>query len=156
MVRITTDLRLLAHLPPSAHMQTETKPNYAAWTISGIVIATAFLAAAMAGCPAYNVWQQGMAGAARLKEAESSRRIAVQEAEAKRDSAKLLADAEVERAKGVAKANEIIGLSLKGNEVYLHYLWIHGLQETKSDVIYVPTEANLPILEAGRMLRKTP
>lgn len=64
----------------------------------------------------------------------------------------LLAEAEIERAKGVAEANRIIGESLKGNEAYLRYLWIQGLQEGSTpQVVYVPTEAGLPILEAGRM-----
>ncbi len=44
------------------------------------------------------------------------------------ESAKHLADAEVIRAEGVAKANKIIGDSLKDNEGYLRYLWIQGLQ----------------------------
>ena len=61
-----------------------------------------------------------------------------------------MAQAEVERAKGVAEANEIIGESLKENEAYLRYLWIIGLQDGSSEVIYIPTEANLPILEATR------
>ena len=70
---------------------------------------------------------------------------------AKKESAQLLADAEVTRAEGVAKANKIIGDSLKGNESYLRYLWINGLSEKDNNtVIYVPTEANLPILEAGK------
>jgi hypothetical protein len=56
----------------------------------------------------------------------------------------------IARAHGVAEANKIIGNSLKGNEAYLRYLWIHNLAESKGDVIYVPTEAGLPILEAGR------
>jgi regulator of protease activity HflC (stomatin/prohibitin superfamily) len=88
-----------------------------------------------------------------LAQAEYSRRIAVAEAQAKKDSAKLLAEAEVERAQGVAKANKIIGDSLKGNEAYLRYLWIDGLKESskQGEVIYVPTEAGLPILEAGRL-----
>jgi len=71
------------------------------------------------------------------------------------ESAKSLAQAEVERAKGVAEANEIIGESLKGNESYLHYLWIMGLQDGSSEVIYIPTEANMPILEAGRFGKKS-
>ncbi len=58
--------------------------------------------------------------------------------------------AEVERAKGVAEANKIIGSSLKGNESYLRYLWIQGLQDGSSEVIYIATEAGLPILEASR------
>jgi len=66
------------------------------------------------------------------------------------ESAKNLAKAEIERAKGVAEANKIIGESLKGNEAYLRYLWIQSLSDGHSETIYVPTEANLPVLEATR------
>jgi regulator of protease activity HflC (stomatin/prohibitin superfamily) len=77
--------------------------------------------------------------------------VAVAEAKAKMESASLLAQAEVARAEGVAKANKIIGDSLKGNEAYLRYFWINDLgQNTGKTVVYVPTEANLPILEATR------
>lgn len=112
----------------------------------------------MAALPQYNVWQQGLAGQAKLREAESSRQIAILEARARMEAAKLLAEAEVERAKGVAEANKIIGDGLKGNHDYLVYLWIHELANS-NHVIYVPTEANLPILEAGRfqdLFRRTP
>ena len=78
------------------------------------------------------------------------------EAKAKQDSARELAAAEVERAKGVAQANKIIGDSLQGNEDYLRYLWIQSLENGKSEVIYVPTEANLPILEASRKQKLPP
>ena len=108
----------------------------------------------MWGCPQYNVWQQGLAGEAELKRAEQNRKIAVQEAQAKLDSAQALAQAEVERAKGVAEANQIIGESLKGNDAYLRYLWIQTLSDNSGEVIYVPTEANLPILEASRIAPK--
>ncbi len=124
---------------------------------AGASLFTLFLmlacAGAMAGCPRYAVWQQGMAGEAELRRAEQNRQIAIQEAEARKSSATLLAEAEVERAKGVAEANEIIGDSLKGNDSYLHYLWIQGLQDGSSEVIYIPTEAQLPLTEAGRFLR---
>lgn len=93
------------------------------------------------------------AGEAEYAQAEQNRRIKVLEAQAAHDAAKLLASAEVERAKGVAEANKIIGESLKGNEAYLRWLWIKGLEEAgdaNPSVIYVPTEAGLPILEAGR------
>ena len=53
----------------------------------------------------------------------------------------------------MAKANEIIGGSLKGNEEYLRYLWIDNLEKGNNSVIYVPTEAGLPILEANRTPR---
>ena len=102
------------------------------------------------GCPYYTVFQQGMSGQAKLKESESSRQVLIQEAKAKHESAKELAQAEVERAKGVAEANKIIGEGLKGNHEYLMYLWIHAMSEQGHQIIYIPTEAGLPILEAGR------
>lgn len=101
-------------------------------------------------CPKYNVWEQGLSGQAELAKAEYSKQAAVQEAIAKQESAKHLAEAEIIRARGVAEANKIIGQSLHDNEAYLRYLWIHSLEAGKNDVIYVPTEANLPILEATR------
>lgn len=98
----------------------------------------------------YDVWAQRKAGEAELAHAESNRRIKTLEAKAFEESAKYLADAEIIRARGVAEANKIIGQSLHNNEGYLRYLWIHSLEGTKNQVIYVPTEANLPILEAGK------
>jgi len=62
--------------------------------------------------------------------------------------AKKDAEIEVARAEGIAKSNQIISNSLTEN--YLRYRWIEGLQTNREMVIYVPTEANLPILEAGR------
>lgn len=103
--------------------------------------------------PQYNVWSQSLSGKAKLKEAEYSRQIAIEEAKASLESAKMLAMAEIERSKGVAEANKIIGDSLQGNESYLRYLWINQLGHKSNSVIYVPTEANLPILEATRNLK---
>lgn len=62
--------------------------------------------------------------------------------------AKKDAEIEVARAEGVAKSNQVIAGSL--TEHYLKYLWVQGLQRNESQVVYVPTEANLPILEAKR------
>lgn len=109
------------------------------------------LAALLFGLPPYFVWQQKLSGEAELRKAEYSRQVVAVEATAKRDAAKMLAEAEIERSKGVAQANRIIGDSLTNNEAYLRYLWVQSLAEGKSEVIYVPTEANLPVLEAGRL-----
>lgn len=113
-----------------------------------------FLVGGVWGCNAgmakYNVWEQGKEGEAELARADSNRKIKTLEAQAAKESARFQADAEIIRAEGVAKANLIIGDSLKGNEAYLRYLWIDGLRETTNQIVYVPTEANLPILEAGK------
>lgn len=109
----------------------------------------------LAGCPLYRVYNSEMSGRAELAQASSNRQIRTLEAQAQMEAAKHLAQAEIERAKGVAEANRIIGESLKGNEDYLRYLWIHNLETAQaggSQIIYVPTEANLPILEATRRL----
>jgi len=111
------------------------------------VVAVALIIVLMAVMPIYGVWQRELNGKAQLKEAEWSRQIAIQEASARLESAKLDAKAEVERAYGVAEANEIIGDSLVNNTGYLHYLWIQGLHDDNSEVIYIPTEMNLPIMK---------
>ena len=118
-----------------------------------VIVVIGVLCGGLYGCPKYNVYSQKLAGEAELARAESNRKIAIAEAEAKKESAKQLAEAEIIRAEGVAKANTIIGDSLKNNEAYLRYLYITGLNETSdkgNKIIYVPTEAGLPILEAGR------
>jgi len=120
----------------------------------GCGILFTLIVATMVVWPQYRVWSKELEGKAKLKEAEWSRQIEIQEAKAKMEAAKSLAQAEIERAKGVAEANKIIGDSLKGNESYLRYLWIQGLHDGNSEVIYVPTETNLPILEATRKLQK--
>lgn len=102
--------------------------------------------------PKYRIYRQDLAGQANLRQQEWEKKIAIEGAKAKKESATLEAEAEVERAKGISKANEIISDSLKGNEAYLRYLWIDKMADNQN-VIYVPTEAGLPILEAGRTIK---
>lgn len=107
----------------------------------------------LGSCAAYNsvrVWNAETAGEAELAQARQNRQIATLEAEAKLESAKLLAQAEVERAKGVAEANRIVADGLGGPEGYLRYLYIENLSNSQGQIIYVPTEAGLPILEASK------
>lgn len=112
----------------------------------------------LGSCAAYNsmrVWNAETAGEAELAQARQNRQIATLEAEAKLESAKLLAQAEVERAKGVAEANRIVANGLGGPEGYLRYLYIENLSQSQGKIIYVPTEAGLPILEAGRLQKNS-
>jgi regulator of protease activity HflC (stomatin/prohibitin superfamily) len=119
--------------------------------VASIVGALLIVILFMAIMPTYRVWSKTMNGKASYAEAEQNRKIAILEAEALRDSATLKAEAEVERAKGVKQSNEIIAESLKGHDEYLRYLWITNLENGEGkEVIYIPTEAGLPILEAGK------
>lgn len=132
----------------------------------GILVTAAvvgFITAAMIGIPKYRVYSQTLRGEAALREAQWDRKIVIESAKAKLESATKLmaadiiraegaAQAEVIRAEGAAQANTIIADGLGGPEGYLRYLWIQGLQDGSSEVIYIATEAGMPILEAGRGL----
>ena len=120
-------------------------------SLIGLGVGIVLLLALLLGWPQYRVYQQRLAGEARLAEAQSSRQVAILEARAKKESAISLAEAEVIRAEGAAKANKILQDSLGGPEGYLRYLQIQALEETKASLIYVPTEAGLPVTEAKRL-----
>lgn len=109
-----------------------------------VIIILAFIA-----IPYYNVWQQEMSGRAEFAKAEQNRKIKIEEAKANLEAEKLNAQAEIERAKGAAEAIRIENNSL--TPTYIQYLWVRQ-QNNLNDktVIYVPTETNLPVLEAGR------
>jgi len=120
------------------------------FTVMMIVVVIGLLILALWGVPNYKVYSRELNGKAQLKEAEWNRQIAIEEAQAEKESAKLKAEAEVIRAEGIAGANRIIAGSITPE--YLKYKFIEGLNDGNTEVIYVPTEANLPILEATRAL----
>lgn len=62
--------------------------------------------------------------------------------------AKKDAEIEIAKAEGIAQSNKIISNSITPE--YLRYKFIESLHDSNTSVIYVPTEANLPILEANR------
>jgi hypothetical protein len=72
----------------------------------------------------------------------------VTQAIAEADADKEYARGEIERAKGTASANKIVAGSI--TEQYLRYLFVNNLKLTKNQIVYIPTEAGLPILEAGK------
>ena len=116
-------------------------------TVALTIVSIAVLGFILWGLPQLGVYNRTLAGKAALMEAESTRQVRVLEAKAKRESASLEAAAEIERAKGVAEANKIIGDSLRDNPRYLQYLYIVGLQEGSdkgNKTIYVPTEGGIP------------
>lgn len=122
--------------------------------IGGFTVIVGIILGLMFGIPKYNVWASQMAGKAKLAEANQSRQIKITEAKAKKESAIFEAEAEVERARGMAKANQIVGDSLDGHANYLMYLYIQNMQKTNNQIIYIPTEGGMPILEANRLNRR--
>ena len=122
--------------------------------IATIVAIVVVIGAVLVGLPTYNVYSKQMAGKAAYEQAVQDRRIRVLEAQAALDSAQLTAQAEIARARGTNEANRIMAESLGGPDNYLRWSYIHMLEETAGkqgrEVIYIPTEAGMPILEAGR------
>ena len=106
------------------------------------------------GLPQYKIYRLRASGKAALEEAKWEKQVAIEEAKAADESADYYKSAGIKRAHGVAEENAIIGESLKGNEAYLRYLWIQGMKDENSEVYYIPTEAGMPILEAGRSVDK--
>jgi len=122
------------------------------WTFLTGTLIVFVVVGLLVGCPSYHVYQQKKEGEAVLAHAQSSREVAVAEAKAKMESSALLAQADTIRAHGIARSNQIIGMSL--TDAYLHWFWIDNIDKS-NNVIYVPTEANMPIMEAGRTTLKS-
>lgn len=109
--------------------------------------------------PIVGPWSEERKGLAEFRRAEQNRQIRIQEAKAKNEAAEYLAKAEVTKARGVAKANSIMSESLGGPQGYLRWKYIEMLEETGQEnntIVYIPTEAAMPILEAGRISGATP
>lgn len=92
--------------------------------------------------PQYRVWQQGMEGEAKLMRAKQERQILVTQAQAEKDASQLRAD-----------AIGIMGAAAKQFPEYREQEFMASFGEALreghiSQVIYVPTEANIPIMEA--------
>lgn len=123
----------------------------------GVVTVIGLACGGLYGCPQYNIYVQRSSGEAELAGAQYSKQVAVQTAQAKLDAASLEAQTDVVRANGVAKANAILAQSLGGPEGYLRWKYIEMLETTANaagrTIIYVPTEAGLPVLEAGRTVK---
>lgn len=121
------------------------------WIIVAFAVIGLLIALGMVGCPQYNRYTKEQAGKGDLQKAESSKKVAIEEAKANLASEQLNAQAEVIRAKGAAKSIAIEGGNLTPE--YIQYLWVRQQKPGAGQIIYVPTEAGLPILEAGRATR---
>ena len=112
-------------------------------SIIGLVIAGALLIALLlVGTPLYRVWSQEQRGRAELAEARYNRQIIIEEAQARLEAARL-----------EAQSNEALIASLGGDPARLiDFRLIDVLSD--GNVIYVPTEAGLPILESNRLLER--
>lgn len=85
-------------------------------------------------------------GKGELLEAESNKKVIIETAKANLESAKMNAEADIIRARGVAESNRIIGSSLENNKAYLEWLWIDNIEKNPNAVYYIPTENKMPLM----------
>lgn len=125
------------------------QPKVGTLIVIGIIVA-GFIATLMFGLPVYKVWQQEMEGKAEMAKAEQNRKILIEEARARFESEKLNAQAEIERAKGMAEAMRIENGTL--SETYNQYLFIRTLEKLADkgslpQIIYLPSKGMLPVMD---------
>lgn len=127
--------------------------NILKWLFIGfsvVALIVIFLFAIAIGFRYYGVWSAEMKGKARLMEASQSKQIMIESAKA-----------EVEASKLRAEAIEVIGKKAKEYPEYRMQEFIGAFGEALNNgnintIIYVPTEANIPVMEAGRLTKKEP
>ncbi|WP_287065704.1 hypothetical protein [Megasphaera sp.] len=112
-------------------------------SVSSLALFLGLSAAVAFGYPQYKVWEQSKAGEAALAKATQDRQIKVQEAEA-----------EQEAASKQAEANRILGESIRQYPESMEQKWVEAIEKTSNQVIYLPTEASVPITESARMAQK--
>jgi len=92
----------------------------------------------------YNVWAMEMSGKAKLAEATQSRQIQIEQAKGEKEASQY-----------TAEAIGIVGKAAKAYPEYRQQMYIQAFGEALTggkiqQIIYIPTEAGMPILEASR------
>lgn len=120
--------------------------------ILAIFGALVFWGACLAFFPVYGVWSARKSGEAEFAKATNEQRIQIAQAESRLHAAEANKKAAIVEAEAVARQIEVIGNNLQKHDLYLKWQWIKMMEERPTNsTIYVPTEAGLPILEAGRL-----
>jgi hypothetical protein len=126
------------------------------WVVGIAVLITAWV---LFGYPHWRVWASHQEGLADLMMAKNEQQIQIAQAQSRLDAANLNKKAAIIEAEAVAEQIKAIGGELTHHDLYLRWQWIKMMEERPDEgdhsVIYVPTEANLPILEANRLRGKS-
>lgn len=117
----------------------------------GGVIAAFILFWSLWGYPRWRVWASHQEGLADLTRAQNEQQIQIAQAKSRLAAADFNRQAAVIEADAVSLQIEKIGKQLTEHDLYLKWQWIKMMEERQyGETIYVPTEANMPILEATR------
>lgn len=110
------------------------------WASAAVLVA---VVGSMAGCPQYKVYSERKTGEAELARANANREILVAQARAEKEAAVLRAE-----------AIGIVGKAAKEYPEYRQQEFIGAFADALkhgsiAQIIYVPTEGNIPLLQAG-------
>jgi len=118
------------------------------WVITGVLCIVGLIVFLCWALPTYNVWRAGLSGQAKLKQAEQEKQIMIETAKAEVESAKL-------RAEAIATVGEAAQQYPEYRQQEFIAAFGEAIQSGEVEqIIYVPTEANVPIVEAGRAVSK--
>lgn len=120
----------------------------ARWVTGTVVVLLLLVGGCMAGKPQYNLYKANTQKRERIAEAKAESDAAQYTAEKKVEIARADAEADRVRAEGIADANRTIANSLTPE--YIRWYFIDRLDDVEGQIIYVPTEGNVPITDAGR------
>jgi len=125
-------------------MEQQRQSSIVSWSLVGTFAVAGLVTAGMWGCPQYAVYNNRLHGEAELARATQNRQILVQQAQAEKEAATLRAE-----------AIGIVGKAAKEFPEYRQQEFIGAFADALrhgsiGQIIYVPTEANIPIMEAGR------
>ena len=114
-------------------------------TIIAIIVTITIVVSSAVGFRYYKVWSQEMVGKAKLAEASQTRQIQIEQARGELEASKLRAE-----------AIQIMGEAAQKYPEYRAQEFMSAFGEALregniSQIIYVPTEANMPIMEANRL-----
>lgn len=112
-----------------------------------VLVVLALIGGCMAGYPQYRVYSERLRGEAELARANANREILVAQAKAEKEAAALRAE-----------AIGIVGKAAKEFPEYRQQEYIGAFADALrhgsiGQIIYVPTEASIPILEAHRTVK---
>jgi len=125
------------------HANTE-KVTRALGLLALLVLGVGLIAGLCLAVPKYNVWRRGLAGEAMLRYAAAEKKVLIEQAKAEAEAAKLQAE-----------AINTVGAAAQQYPEWRQQEFIRAFanaleNESIQKMIFVPTEANIPIVEAGR------
>lgn len=135
--------------------QVQSTFSIALYIFGGMVFFAICVAWILFGYPIWRIWASKKAGEAELQQANREQQIQVSKAKGRLDAAETNKKAAVVEAEAVSLQIKTIGEQLTKHDLYLKWQWIEMMKDRpESSVIYIPTEAGLPILEAGKRFSK--